>query len=120
MWVLFRDFGNRMCTNKSILLAHDLSGGGARLVLGLTVNETAYWVIVVLALSAGATVAGVELRAARPGWRSRRGSSIWLAGRNHTSESVAGEIYARALALDDGAGGRAVLIAIDLAGLRGA
>jgi hypothetical protein len=43
--------------------------------------------------------------------------SIWLAGRNHTSESVAGEIDARALALDDGAGGRAVLIATDLAGL---
>jgi hypothetical protein len=75
------------------------------------------WVIVVLALSAAAAMAGAELRAGAARVAITPRVSIWLAGRNHTSESVAGEIYARALALDDGAGGRAVLIAIDLAGL---
>ncbi len=75
------------------------------------------WMVVVLVLACAAAVAGAELRAGAARVAITPRVSIWLAGRNHTSESVAGEIYARALALDDGAGGRAVLIAIDLAGL---
>src|ERR1035438_98080 len=75
------------------------------------------WMVVVLALSAAAAMAGAELRAGAARVAITPRVSIWLAGRNHASDSVAGEIYARALALDDGAGGRAVLIATDLAGL---
>jgi hypothetical protein len=73
--------------------------------------------VVVLALAGVAAMAGAELRvgAARVAITPR--VSIWLAGRNHASDSVASEIYARALALDDGRGGRVVLIANDLAGL---
>ena len=73
--------------------------------------------VLVLALAATATMAGAELRAGAARVSITPPGSIWLAGRNHASESVAGEIYARALALDDGSGGRAVLIATDLAGL---
>ncbi|MGO9240209.1 MAG: hypothetical protein ACLQBJ_05300 [Bryobacteraceae bacterium] len=42
---------------------------------------------------------------------------IRLGGRDALSEGLASQIYARALALDDGAGGRAVIIATDLLGL---
>ena len=75
------------------------------------------WMVVVLVLACAAAVAGAQLRAGAARVAITPRVSIWLAGRNHTSESVAGEIDARALALDDGAGGRAVLIATDQAGL---
>ena len=75
------------------------------------------WMVVVLVLSAAAAMDGAELRAGAARVAITPRGSIWLAGRNHASEAWAGEIYARALALDDGAGGRAVLIATDLAGL---
>jgi hypothetical protein len=70
-----------------------------------------------LALAGVAALAGAELRAGAARVAITPRGSIWLAGRNHASDSIESEIYARALALDDGAGGRAVLIATDLAGL---
>lgn len=73
--------------------------------------------VVILALLATAGLVGAQLRAGAAKVSITPRGSIWLAGRNHASDGVAGEIYARALALDDGAGGRAVLIATDLAGL---
>ena len=70
-----------------------------------------------LALAGAAASGGAELRAGAAKVPITPQGSIWLAGRNRASAGVAGEIYARALALDDGAGGRAVFIATDLAGL---
>src|SRR5271169_1119512 len=45
---------------------------------------------------------------------------IWMSGyasRNHPSESVLQHLWARALAIDTGSGGRLVIVSIDLIGL---
>jgi neutral ceramidase len=45
---------------------------------------------------------------------------VWLAGyaaRTHQAESVSADLYAKALALDDGKGGRVVIVTTDLIGL---
>ena len=60
---------------------------------------------VVSALAGVAALAGAELRAGAARVAITPRGPIWLAGRSRASDSVASEIYARALALDDGTGG---------------
>jgi hypothetical protein len=76
-----------------------------------------FQILFVVALGAAAAVAGAELRAGAARVSITPRTPIRLGGRDAVSQGVAGEIYARALALDDGAGGRAVIITTDLMGL---
>lgn len=73
--------------------------------------------VLVGALASMAPLAGAELRAGAARVSITPRTPIRLGGRDAVSEGVASPIYARALALDDGAGGRAVIITTDLQGL---
>ncbi len=73
--------------------------------------------VLVGALASMAPLAGAELRAGAARVSITPRTPIRLGGRDAVSEGVASPICARALALDDGAGGRAVIITTDLQGL---
>jgi len=74
-------------------------------------------VVLIGALASLAPLAGAELRAGAVRVSITPRTPIRLGGRDAVSAGVASQIYARALALDDGAGGRAVIITTDLMGL---
>jgi hypothetical protein len=55
-----------------------------------------------------------------PKWSSLQRSPIWMSGyasRNKPSEGKVHDLYAKALALEDPAGGRMVVVTTDLVGL---
>jgi len=60
---------------------------------------------------------GAELKAGAARVSITPRTPIRLGGRNASSNGVASEIYARALALEDGSGSRAVIVTADLLGL---
>jgi hypothetical protein len=65
-------------------------------------------------------LAGAEFRAGAARLPITPDEPVWLSGyaaRNRPSEGVAHELYARALALDGGRGGRVVVVAADIIGL---
>lgn len=78
-----------------------------------------------LGLAGGAAMAGSQPAG---GWKAGVAAisitpdgPIWLAGlasRNHASEGVRRDIFLKALALEDGAGGRSVLVTADLVDVR--
>ncbi len=74
-------------------------------------------VVLIGALASLAPLLRAELRAGAARVSITPRTSIRLGGRDAVSAGVASQIYARALALDDGADGRAVIITTDLLGL---
>jgi hypothetical protein len=63
---------------------------------------------------------GAQLRAGAASISIAPSEAVWLAGysgRAHPSERTKGDLRARALAIDDGAGGRAVLMSVELLAL---
>lgn len=84
-----------------------------------------YWRMAILfsVLASGSTLAGaqsavwkagaaqVTITPTQPQWMAG------YAGRDHEAEGKLTDLYAKALVLDDGAGGRAVLVSLDLCGI---
>jgi hypothetical protein len=73
----------------------------------------------IAALFALTTVTGLtaQIRAGAAKSSITPRSPAWLAGfsgRDHPSQSTAGDIFARALAIDDGSGGRVVILSVEL------
>jgi len=75
------------------------------------------WSIAVLFALTAASGIAAQIRAGVAKSPIAPHSQLWLAGyssRSHPGELTAGSIFARALALDDGAGGRAVVLSVEL------
>lgn len=71
---------------------------------------------IVFALAA-LNIAAAQVRAGAAKGPVTPHSQVWLAGssgRTHATESPSGDIFARALAIDDGSGGRVVFLAVEL------
>jgi len=76
--------------------------------------------IILLAGSVGGAVHGADFQAGVARMVITPQSPIWLSGfasRNHVSEGVAQDLWAKALVFDDGRGGRVVMVTMDLIGL---
>lgn len=74
-------------------------------------------IILICALAGLAPLLRAELRAGAARVSITPRTPIRLGGRDTVSQGVASQIHARALALDDGQGGRTVIITTDLMGL---
>jgi len=85
------------------------------------------WFRIALAVLALGTMPPGVLAQSAPGWRAGVASAVitpretlWMAGyaaRNKPSEGVAQDLFAKALALEDGQGGRLVIVTMDLIGI---
>jgi hypothetical protein len=76
--------------------------------------------IALLVLLGAAEIFGAGLRAGAARVDITPGGPIWMSGyasRNHPSTGVRQHLFARALAIDDGAGGRFAIVSTDLVGL---